>query len=77
MRTLSVVCARRRNVVERAKDDMQRQLMADLYRPDNFASLLQENPQIASQRVIYRERLAALRAAKAVIKEEANAANLD
>lgn len=49
---------------------MYKQLMHDLYRPENFAVLLRENPQVASQRKIFRERLIALREAKEVLKQE-------
>ncbi len=56
---------------------MHRQLMADLYKPENFATLLRENSQVASQRIIFRERLTALRKAKEVLKEEANVSRLD
>lgn len=64
-------------MVEKAKDDMHRQLMADLYKPENFASLLRENSQVASQRVIFRERLVALRKAKEVLKQETGVNRLD
>ncbi len=56
-----------RNVVEKAKNDLQRQLMSDLYKPELFDVLMRENPQLQSQRVILKERLAALRQAKEVI----------
>jgi hypothetical protein len=56
-----------RNVVEKAKNDLQRQLMADLYKPELFDVLMRENPQVHSQRIILKERLAALRQAKEVI----------
>ncbi len=64
-------------MVEKAKDDMHRQLMADLYKPENFTTLLRENSQVASQRVIFRERLNALRKAKEVLKQEASVSRMD
>jgi hypothetical protein len=41
--------------------------MADLYKPELFDSLLNENPQIQSQRTMFRERLATLKQAKELI----------
>ena len=56
-----------KNVVERSTKDLQRALMAELYKPEMFDILLRENPQVVTQRVVLRERLAALHEAKAVI----------
>lgn len=41
-------------LVCQAKNDLQRQLMADLYKPELFDSLLSENPQIHSQRTMFK-----------------------
>jgi hypothetical protein len=62
------------NVVDKAKTELQRQLMNDLYRPENFVALLQEDPQVASQRIICKDRLEALQKAKEVLKRESMSA---
>jgi hypothetical protein len=41
--------------------------MADLYKQEFFDALMTENPQIHAQRILFKDRLAALRQAKELI----------
>jgi len=54
-------------LVNNAKDNLQRELVTNLYKEELYSSLLQESPDITTKRAIITEELAALRKAKKVL----------
>eukprot|EP01120_Amphizonella_sp_Union-15-10_P014083 TRINITY_DN6704_c0_g1_i1.p1 TRINITY_DN6704_c0_g1~~TRINITY_DN6704_c0_g1_i1.p1 ORF type:complete len:134 (-),score=28.05 TRINITY_DN6704_c0_g1_i1:20-421(-) len=55
-------------LVKNAKDNLQRELVANLYKEELYTSLLQENPDVSTRRKICQAELSALRQAKKVLQ---------
>ena len=55
------------NLVKRAQNDLQRELMSELYKEELFHILLQENPNIEIRRTVLRQQIEALSNAESVL----------